>query len=214
MSATLSVIGRRRADSLEFTEKDWDDVMAVNIKAVFFLSQAAARSSSGRDGRADHQHRLDAVVPGRHPRAVLHGVQERRGGLTRLLANEWAKDGINVNAIAPGYMATDNTAPLRADPAAARRSSPASRRAAGDCRRTSRGRWCSWRRRPRTTSTGTRSRSTAAGWHADPVAGWNAEHVPARTTSFWPDRVPGGRVGRQTGVPAASRFWAGWTALP
>ena len=69
-----------------------------------------------RARRQDHQHRLDAVLPGRHPRAVLHRQQERRARASpRLLANEWAAKGINVNAIAPGYFATNNTAALRAD---------------------------------------------------------------------------------------------------
>jgi 2-deoxy-D-gluconate 3-dehydrogenase len=101
-----------RAPLLDFTEKDWDDVINLNSKrTLFFLSQAVARPDGGAGaGRQDHQHRLDALLPGRHPRAVLHRLQERVKGITMLLANEWAKHGINVNAIAPGYMATDNTA--------------------------------------------------------------------------------------------------------
>ena len=69
----------RRADALDFTEKDWDDVIDVNLKTVFFLSQAvgqAVRRAGWR--RQDHQHRVDALLPGRHPRAVLHRVEERR----------------------------------------------------------------------------------------------------------------------------------------
>jgi 2-dehydro-3-deoxy-D-gluconate 5-dehydrogenase len=107
----------RRADALEFTEKDWDDVIAVNLKAVFFLSQAAARQfiRQKTPGRIISVASLLAFQGGiRVPSytAAKSGV----AGLTRLLANEWAQYGITVNAIAPGYMATNNTAPLRADP--------------------------------------------------------------------------------------------------
>ena len=108
----------RRADALEFTEQDWDDVMAINVKTVFFLSQAAARQfvKQGSGGKIISVASMLSFQGGiRVPSytASKSGVL----GLTRLLANEWAKYGINVNAIAPGYMATDNTAPLRADPA-------------------------------------------------------------------------------------------------
>ncbi len=113
----------RRADALEFTEHDWDDVIAVNLKAVFFLSQAAARQfirqqTAGQTtgGRIVNIASLLSFQGGiRVPSytAAKSGVL----GLTRLLANEWAKYRITVNAIAPGYMETDNTAPLRADPA-------------------------------------------------------------------------------------------------
>ena len=107
----------RRADALEFTEKDWDDVIAVNLKAVFFLSQAAARQfiRQKTPGRIINIASLLSFQGGiRVPSytAAKSGV----AGLTRLLANEWAQYGITVNAIAPGYMATNNTAPLRADP--------------------------------------------------------------------------------------------------
>ncbi len=111
----------RRVDALEFTERDWDDVIAVNLKAVFFLSQAAARQfirqqTAGQTtgGRIINIASLLAFQGGiRVPSytAAKSGVL----GLTRLLANEWAKYGITVNAIAPGYMDTDNTAALRAD---------------------------------------------------------------------------------------------------
>ena len=108
----------RRADALEFTEQDWDDVMAINVKTVFFLSQAVARQfvKQGSGGKIISVASMLSFQGGiRVPSytASKSGVL----GLTRLLANEWAKYGINVNAIAPGYMATDNTAPLRADPA-------------------------------------------------------------------------------------------------
>jgi 2-deoxy-D-gluconate 3-dehydrogenase len=107
----------RRADALEFTEQDWDDVMAVNLKAVFFLAQAAARQfirqkTAGRIVNVASLLSFQGGIRVPSYTAAKSGV----AGLTRLLANEWAKYGITVNAIAPGYMATDNTAPLRADP--------------------------------------------------------------------------------------------------
>jgi 2-deoxy-D-gluconate 3-dehydrogenase len=106
----------RRAPALEFSEQDWDDVIQVNLKAVFFLSQAAARVMVEQGtGKIIHIASLlsfqgGILIP--PYTAAKSGV----AGLTRLMANEWASKGINVNGIAPGYMATDNTAPLRADP--------------------------------------------------------------------------------------------------
>jgi 2-deoxy-D-gluconate 3-dehydrogenase len=107
----------RRADALAFSEKDWDDVIDVNLKSVFFLSQAAARRfvAQGGGGKIVNVASMLSFQGGiRVPSytAAKSGVL----GLTRLLANEWAAKRINVNAIAPGYMATANTAPLRADP--------------------------------------------------------------------------------------------------
>ena len=108
----------RRADALEFTEQDWDDVMAINVKTVFFLSQAVARQfvKQGSGGKIISVASMLSFQGGIR---VPSYTTSKSGvlGLTRLLANEWAKYGINVNAIAPGYMATNNTAPLRADPA-------------------------------------------------------------------------------------------------
>jgi 2-deoxy-D-gluconate 3-dehydrogenase len=108
----------RRADSIDFAEADWDAVIDVNLKSVFFLAQAAARRfvAQGGGGKIVNVASVLAFQGGiRVPAytAAKHGVL----GLTRILANEWAAKGINVNAIAPGYMATDNTAALRADPA-------------------------------------------------------------------------------------------------
>ncbi|WP_371378290.1 2-dehydro-3-deoxy-D-gluconate 5-dehydrogenase KduD [Sporomusa aerivorans] len=106
----------RRADAVDFTEKDWDDVMNINIKTVFFFSQAAAKQfiKQGAGGKIINIASMLSYQGGiRVPSytASKSGVM----GITRLMANEWAKHNINVNAIAPGYMATANTAPLRAD---------------------------------------------------------------------------------------------------
>jgi 2-deoxy-D-gluconate 3-dehydrogenase len=107
----------RRADPLEFTEQDWDDVMNVNLKAMFFLSQAFARHilARGGEGKIINVASVLSFQGGiRIPSytASKHGV----AGLTRLLANEWAGKGINVNAIAPGYCVTNNTQAIRDDP--------------------------------------------------------------------------------------------------
>jgi len=106
----------RRAPALEFTAEDWDEVTQVNLRALFFLSQAAARHMAAQGGgKIIHVASMLSFQGGiRVPAytAAKSGV----AGLTRAMANEWAPLGINVNAIAPGYMATDNTAALRADP--------------------------------------------------------------------------------------------------
>ena len=108
----------RREDAINFSEKDWDEVMDVNLKSVFFLSQAAAKQfiAQGQGGKIVNIASMLSFQGGiRVPSytASKSGVM----GLTRLMANEWGKHGINVNAIAPGYMATNNTAALRADEA-------------------------------------------------------------------------------------------------
>jgi 2-dehydro-3-deoxy-D-gluconate 5-dehydrogenase len=107
----------RRADAIDFTEADWDAVMDINLKAVFFTCQAfgKARLARGATGRIVNIASLLSFQGGiRVPSytAAKHGV----AGITKLLANEWAAKGINVNAIAPGYIATNNTEALRADP--------------------------------------------------------------------------------------------------
>ena len=112
----------RRADPLEFSEKDWDDVIDVNLKSVFFLTQAFAKRAVARGGGAKivNVASILASVGGiRVPSytASKHGV----AGLTKLLANEWAAKGINVNAIAPGYVRTDATQALQDDPARSER---------------------------------------------------------------------------------------------
>ncbi len=106
----------RRAPLLEFTEKDWDEVIQINESAVFFLSQAVAQQmvKQGRGGKIINIASLLSFQGGiRVPSYTA--AKSAVMGITRALANEWSALHINVNAIAPGYMATDNTAPLRAD---------------------------------------------------------------------------------------------------
>lgn len=107
----------RRAESLDFSEDDWDAVIDVNLKSVFFTAQAFAKALTQRkaSGAIVNIASLLSFQGGiRVPSytAAKHGV----AGLTKLLANEWAAKGINVNAIAPGYIETANTIALRADP--------------------------------------------------------------------------------------------------
>lgn len=105
----------RRAPSMEFTEKDWDDVINVNLKTVFFLSQAAAREmAKNSGGKIINIASMLSFQGG----ILVPSYSASKGGiasLTKTLANEWSKHNINVNAIAPGYMATNNTKPIRED---------------------------------------------------------------------------------------------------
>ena len=106
----------RRADALDFTEQDWDDVMNVNLKSMFFLSQAFARHVVGRSGRGKIINVASVLAfQGGIRIAPYTASKHGAAGLTRLLANEWASRGINVNAIAPGYCATNNTQAIRDD---------------------------------------------------------------------------------------------------
>jgi len=105
-----------RNDTVDFTEQQWDTVMNVNLKSAFFLCQAVARRfmAQGRGGKIINIASMLSFQGGiRVPSytASKSGIK----GITMLMANEWAQHGICVNAIAPGYMATDNTAQLRAD---------------------------------------------------------------------------------------------------
>ncbi len=106
----------RRADSLDFSEADWDEVMDTNLKTVFFLSQAVAKRwvADGRGGKIVNVASLLSFQGGlRVPSyaASKHAL----AGITKSLCNEWAAKGINVNALAPGYFQTNNTAALQAD---------------------------------------------------------------------------------------------------
>jgi 2-deoxy-D-gluconate 3-dehydrogenase len=108
----------RRADFLDFTEQDWNDVMKVNIDAVFYLSQAAARQmvKQGGDGRIINVASMLSFQGG--IRVPSYAASKSAvAGLTRLMACELGPKGIRTNAIAPGYFATDNTSALRADEA-------------------------------------------------------------------------------------------------
>ena len=113
----------RRAPAVDFSQADWDEVLRVNLSSPFFLSQAVAKwwLTGGRE-KSPATARLKIVnvasllsfqggitVPSYT--ASKHGI----AGITKALANEWAKERINVNAVAPGYIATDNTQALRDD---------------------------------------------------------------------------------------------------
>ena len=131
VAATVTAFGRldilvnnagiiRRTPAPEFSEKDWDEVLQINLKALFFLSQAAAkvmiRQGSGKIINVASVLSFQGGILVPSYTASKSGV----AGITRAMGNELARHNINVNAIAPGYMATDNTAALRADPARSR----------------------------------------------------------------------------------------------
>jgi 2-dehydro-3-deoxy-D-gluconate 5-dehydrogenase len=106
----------RRNDSVDFTEADWDAVVDTNLKSLFFFSQCAARhmiaKGSGKIINIASMLTFQGGIRVPSYTAAKSGV----GGLTKAMANEWSAKGINVNAIAPGYIETNNTEALRADP--------------------------------------------------------------------------------------------------
>ncbi len=106
----------RRTPAIDFSEKDWDEVMHLNSRVVFFLSQAVAKDMMKRKyGKIINVASLLAFQGG----ITVPSYSASKGAvaqITKALANEWAKFGININAIAPGYMATNNTKALREDP--------------------------------------------------------------------------------------------------
>ncbi|WP_417450955.1 2-dehydro-3-deoxy-D-gluconate 5-dehydrogenase KduD [Kordiimonas sp.] len=106
----------KRNDALDFTEDEWDTVMNVNLKTAFFLSQAFARHVTGAD-KGGSIINIASMLSFQGGIRVASYTASKSGiaGLTKLLANEWASKRINVNAIAPGYFATNNTTALRAD---------------------------------------------------------------------------------------------------
>ncbi len=106
----------RRADALEFTEEDWDAVLDTNLKSVFFLCQAFARAALARQSPAKIIN-IASLLSFQGGIRIPSYTAAKSGlaGITRLMANEWASKGINVNAIAPGYVETSNTEALRAD---------------------------------------------------------------------------------------------------
>lgn len=107
----------RRNDALDFTEEDWDTVMDTNLKSAFFLSQAAARHMKAHGGGKIINIASLLSFQGGIRVASYTAAKSGLAGLTRLLACEWAPLGINVNAVAPGYVVTNNTQALRDDPA-------------------------------------------------------------------------------------------------
>ena len=111
----------RRTPAAQHSDEDWDEVIQVNLSSVFRLSRAAGRHmiARGQGGKIVNIASLLSFQGG----ILVPGYAAAKGGvmqLTKALANEWAPHGITVNAIAPGYMATDNTAALRADEARSR----------------------------------------------------------------------------------------------
>lgn len=107
----------RRQDAIDFSEKNWDDVMNINAKTVFFFSQAAARRFIAQDSGGKIINIASMLSFQGGIRVPSYTASKSAVmGMTRLMANEWAKHGIHANAIAPGYMATNNTSALRADP--------------------------------------------------------------------------------------------------
>jgi 2-deoxy-D-gluconate 3-dehydrogenase len=114
----------RRADAVDFTEADWDAVMDVNLKSVFFLSQAFARHALAEKARTQnapaHNYKVIQIASllsfqGGIRVPSYTAAKSGLAGVTKLMANEWAAKGLNVNAIAPGYIVTNNTEALRAD---------------------------------------------------------------------------------------------------
>jgi 2-deoxy-D-gluconate 3-dehydrogenase len=107
----------RRADAVDFTEADWDAVVDTNLKTAFFMSQAFAKHCLAR-GQTGKIIQIASLLSFQGGIRVPSYTAAKSGlaGITRLMANEWAAKGINVNAIAPGYVETNNTEALRADP--------------------------------------------------------------------------------------------------
>ena len=105
----------RRADALDYSEEDWDAVIDTNLKALFFLCQEAGRHMIGQgSGKIVNIASMLSFQGGVRVPAYT-ASKSAVAGLTKALANEWAPLGVNVNAIAPGYIATNNTAALQAD---------------------------------------------------------------------------------------------------
>ena len=107
----------RRVDAVDFTEADWDAVMDINLKTMFFLAQSMGRKALG-ENRPARIVNIASMLSFQGGIRVASYTASKSGvlGITRLLANEWAARGINVNSIAPGYIETNNTEALRNDP--------------------------------------------------------------------------------------------------
>ncbi|MGI8642937.1 MAG: 2-dehydro-3-deoxy-D-gluconate 5-dehydrogenase KduD [Thermomicrobiales bacterium] len=110
----------RRAPALDFRQADWDAVLSINLSAAFLLCQAFARQAivAGTGGKVINMASLLSFQGGTTVPAYA-AAKSGIAGMTRALANEWAQHNINVNALAPGYFATELTSALRADPARA-----------------------------------------------------------------------------------------------
>ncbi|WP_445682233.1 2-dehydro-3-deoxy-D-gluconate 5-dehydrogenase KduD [Radicibacter daui] len=108
----------RRNDAVDFSEEDWDEVMDINLKSMFFLCQTFGRKVLALPGHHGKIVNIASMLSFQGGIRVASYTASKHGvlGITRLLANEWAAKGINVNAIAPGYIETNNTEALRADP--------------------------------------------------------------------------------------------------
>jgi len=106
----------RRSDAVEFSEEDWDAVVDTNLKSVFFLSQAFAKHCFANK-QAGKIVQIASLLSFQGGIRVPSYAAAKSGlaGITKALANEWAAKGVNVNAIAPGYIETNNTEALRAD---------------------------------------------------------------------------------------------------
>jgi 2-deoxy-D-gluconate 3-dehydrogenase len=107
----------RRADAVDFTDGDWDAVINTNLKSTFFLCQSAGRHMVGQGSGKIINIASMLTFQGGIRVASYTASKSGVGGLTKLLANEWGGKHVNVNAIAPGYIATNNTAALQADEA-------------------------------------------------------------------------------------------------
>ena len=107
----------KRVDAVDFTEADWDQVMDINLKTMFFLCQSLGKKAIAA-GRPAKIVNISSMLSFQGGIRVASYTASKSGvlGITRLLANEWAAKGINVNSIAPGYIETNNTEALRADP--------------------------------------------------------------------------------------------------
>lgn len=106
----------KRNEAIDFTPEEWDSVMNVNLRTLFFLSQAFARHAVSKKQTGKIINIASMLTFQGGIRVPSYTASKSAvGGLTKALANEWAKHGINVNAIAPGYFATNNTAALQAD---------------------------------------------------------------------------------------------------
>lgn len=107
----------RRDDSLDFSEEDWDAVMDINLKVVFFLSQAFAKSRVAAKAGGSIVN-IASLLSFQGGIRVPSYAASKSGvaGLTKTLANEWSAAGITVNSVAPGYVVSNNTEALRADP--------------------------------------------------------------------------------------------------